>query len=360
MESTRKGTGYIKRILAIIIAITIIVNILVLLHFKQPLRYEQQYQNRINQSRKQFLYLVQTEECLPDNLLGKPVLGDAYTADVLVLSFKRECKYDKNMKHLIYIYSQDKGTTWESGRNYLYTFAKEHLKTYTYYIFMDDDLDFFVTKSKFLQEELVQQVQQSDVSILRQFEDFLLRSKPALSAPFRINYSPDDDPYDIVECCLGNYNVDTQWNLSEKVPMIRFDECFIAIHKDAVDHIMPIITKYEHIDVWGSCKYFHMKAYFMFRKQMSRFTPMTVYNKRHNTYPQNTVTYPDVISNILLETPNKLREKPIFLNAKRGLAIKSVQTYIMVDPRKPPFQLAPIEDPIAPWKYIDILENESR
>ncbi|CAH1781460.1 unnamed protein product [Owenia fusiformis] len=360
MERTRKRMCYIKRKLAIIIAITIIVNILASLHFKQPLCYEQQDQKRIIQSKKQFLYLVQTKECLPDNLLQTPVLGDANTADVLVLSFKRECKYNKNMKHVIYIYSQDKGTTWESGRNYLYTYAKEHLETYTYYVFMDDDLDFFVTKSKFLQESLLQQVQQSDVSILRQFEDFLLRSKPALSAPFRINYSPDDDPYDIIECCLGNYNVTAQWNLSEKVPMIRFDECFIAIHKDAVDHIMPIITKYEHIDLWGSCKYFHMKAYFMFRKQMSRFTPMTVYNKRHTPYLQNIVTYQDVISDILLKTPNEFREKPIFLNAKRGLAEKDVQTYIMVDPRKPPFQLAPIEDPITPWKYIDILENESR
>ncbi|CAH1781465.1 unnamed protein product [Owenia fusiformis] len=362
MESTRKCACKNKRILAIIIVIIIFVNILASLHFKQPLRYEQQYQNRINQSRKQFLYLVQTEECLPDDLLQKPVLGDAYTADVLVLSFKGECQLENNTKHVmysLYTYSQDNGSTWESGRNYLYTYAKEYLRPYTYYIFMDDDLDFLVTKSKFLQDELVQQVK-TNVPILRQFEDFLLRSKPALSAPFRINYSPTDDPYDIRECCLGNYNFDALWNLPERVPMIRFDECFIAIHKDAIDYMMPMIRKYEHTDLWGSCKHFHMKAYFMFRRQMSRFTPMTVYNKRHKTNPQDTVTYADVISNILLETPNELRAKPIFLNAKRGLAKKYVQTYIMVDPRKPPFQLAPIKDPIAPWKYIDISENESR
>ena len=86
---------------------------------------------------KNFLYLMQTESCIPKNLLSPSVLGDplACNCDVLVLGFKRRCteKYSSHIKH-IFQYS-----TWTTGREFLYNDSIKSGKKYMYYIFMDDD-----------------------------------------------------------------------------------------------------------------------------------------------------------------------------------------------------------------------------
>ena len=50
-----------------------------------------------------FIYLLQTEQCLPQNLALSTRIGDSKTCncDVIVLSFKAECQH-KNSSHISY------------------------------------------------------------------------------------------------------------------------------------------------------------------------------------------------------------------------------------------------------------------
>ena len=88
---------------------------------------------------KSFLYLTQTEECLPAYLLSNDTLGDPSlcNCDVIILSYKRRCQYSSH-PHIQNIF--DPTTTWNSGRNLLYTTAMNRTEKYLYYVLMDDDL----------------------------------------------------------------------------------------------------------------------------------------------------------------------------------------------------------------------------
>ena len=64
---------------------------------------------------KRFVYLVQTESCLPSYLANKINLGEESSCrcDVIVISYKEKCT-SNNFTHVQYIYSK---CTWTSGRN---------------------------------------------------------------------------------------------------------------------------------------------------------------------------------------------------------------------------------------------------
>ena len=87
-----------------------------------------------------FLYLLQTESCLPDGLRSIEALGNATAChcDVLVLSYKQTCN-DTPPAHVEYI-SASSPTSWSEGRNLLFGVAMGRSEKYLYYIFMDDDL----------------------------------------------------------------------------------------------------------------------------------------------------------------------------------------------------------------------------
>jgi len=84
-----------------------------------------------------FIYLTQTEQCLPLNLANS--IGDSYTCncDVVVLSYKAECK-ELTPSHVTYVYEPQ--STWGSGRNTLYFCALNRAASYHYYMFLDDDI----------------------------------------------------------------------------------------------------------------------------------------------------------------------------------------------------------------------------
>ena len=72
-----------------------------------------------------FLYLLQTEICLPSNLLTNEALGDGHLDfHVIVLSFKQRCD-DNSLPHVDYIFNSS--TTWTTGRNILYETAMKYL-----------------------------------------------------------------------------------------------------------------------------------------------------------------------------------------------------------------------------------------
>ena len=121
-----------------------------------------------------FLYLVQTESCLPDKLLTS--IGNASNGqcDILVLSYKQECPKILTASHNIE-YILNSSTTWTTGRNLLYDIAMRRIRSerYLYYIFMDDDIELQYHDGH---------AKQSTGNPWREFEQFLKRLEPAVAA----------------------------------------------------------------------------------------------------------------------------------------------------------------------------------
>ena len=86
-----------------------------------------------------FLYLIQTESCVPDHLESVEAFGNALSCqcDVLVLSYKQACSKTVS-PNIEYLYNSS--TTWATGRNLVYKVAMKRSEKYLYYIFMDDDI----------------------------------------------------------------------------------------------------------------------------------------------------------------------------------------------------------------------------
>ena len=87
---------------------------------------------------KTFIYLTQTEQCLPPNLVTSSEIGDPKTChcDVIVLSFQTECQ-GQHSSHITYLFDPETG--WGTGRNVLYFAAINRKQDYHYYIFLDED-----------------------------------------------------------------------------------------------------------------------------------------------------------------------------------------------------------------------------
>ena len=92
-------------------------------------------------SKKLFVYLIQTEQCIPDYFLtGNQLLGDPDECrrDVIVFSFKKKC-LNSTLSHVQYIYSSAP-TTLNTGKNLIYKAAQARNVDYLYYVFADDDV----------------------------------------------------------------------------------------------------------------------------------------------------------------------------------------------------------------------------
>ena len=132
-----------------------------------------------NHQIKPFLYLVQTESCLLDNLLNPQMFGHKSEHDVLVLSWKSNCSTTKHSTpsyNIRYIFRP--GTTWSSGRSILYELAMNSLQSYLYYIFLDGDLSYHFSNSDF------EKTYRKSNTSLEVFEYFLLKYEPAIGVPF--------------------------------------------------------------------------------------------------------------------------------------------------------------------------------
>ncbi|KAL9971609.1 hypothetical protein ACROYT_G017795 [Oculina patagonica] len=89
-------------------------------------------------TRKLFIYLTETEQCLPPNLATSSQIGDPETCncDVIVLRYRVRCQEDKR-SHISYLF--DPNTLFASGRNVLFFAAMDRRPGYHYYIFINDD-----------------------------------------------------------------------------------------------------------------------------------------------------------------------------------------------------------------------------
>ncbi len=187
-----------------------------------------------------FIYLTQTERCIPTYLKSPEVIGDteACQCDVIILSYKTEC-IDTSLPHVQYIFNSSNAITWTVGRNMLYKAARERKEKYIHYILMDDDVqlilvDKSITKNPWrIYEESLKTFQPAVVIIL----DLSKRSKfPKKLLPER----PD--------CEVTRY-----------IQIYRIDGLFSAYHYQVIDYILPYTTTYDSESWWWSQEYTNIK-----------------------------------------------------------------------------------------------------
>ena len=188
----------------------------------------------LEQSPRTFLYLLQTEDCLPEHLKDPEAIGNdtACQCDVLVLSYRSKC-YNATSPHIEYIFNSS--TTWATGRNLLYEAALERNMNYLYYIFMDDDI-YLETKSP-----------GNPINPWRLFEDFLERIEPAvgIADASGCEYLPSVYKARKEQGCILDDGADY-------VPTPRFDAAFNAFHHKAVGHLLPYTAMFDAICWWYS------------------------------------------------------------------------------------------------------------
>ncbi|KAL9950936.1 hypothetical protein ACROYT_G043509 [Oculina patagonica] len=223
-------------------------------------------------SSKPFIYLTQTEQCLPAKLSSSRGIGDNKTCncDVIVLSYRKECQ-EKKRSHISYIFVRE--STWTSGRNILYFVAKERMRSYHYYIFLDDDVD--LGFNSFTPQEMKM------LTPFRAFERWLLDNEPAVGVTEYPNKRQN------VRFILERRRMLCGINeTSMVVPVFWIDAILNAFHHKAIDHILPYPTKYDKQSWWSSQLHVTCSVELKFRGQALLFVPITAYNGQHRDYPR--------------------------------------------------------------------------
>ena len=188
---------------------------------------------------KPFIYLVQTEQCLPQQWASSARIGDSKTCncDVIVLSYKEECQ-DEKPAHISYVFAKE--STWATGRNLLYFVAIERIRHYHYYIFLDDDVD--LEFNSFSSQQIKR------LTPLRAFEQWLLEDEPAVG--------------------VGNCNGSAETLLTRRgwicgvkessvvLPVVWFDALFNAFHHKAHFALSYTIWQRELVDFSVTCNLF--------------------------------------------------------------------------------------------------------
>jgi len=197
---------------------------------------------KVKMSKKKFVYLVQSEVGLPDNI--KDLRNK--DSDVIVLSWK------KPVQNAIFF----PFSTWTEGRNRL---LKEVVDTdYLYYIFIDEDIrlektDFHKGKEK---------------CPWRLFERLLLDYEPAVGVP--------------------DYNWPL-WDKAEKEveSTNKFDACVTAIHKNALKVLLPYYDGHDGITWWFSNNYVEYISNLLYPSHILRYNAIKVINKKGRPYPRS-------------------------------------------------------------------------
>ena len=119
---------------------------------------------------KSFIYLTQTEECLPPNLASSAEIGDpeSCNCDVIVLSYKSECEHPaRALTSLICLNRQPRGPQDECAVFY----CNERQPGYHFYILLDDDIT--LGFNAFTSSEM------QKLQPFRVFEEWLMDYEPA-------------------------------------------------------------------------------------------------------------------------------------------------------------------------------------
>ncbi|KAL9950944.1 hypothetical protein ACROYT_G043519 [Oculina patagonica] len=277
---------------------------------------------------KPFIYLAQTEQCLPAKLSSFREIGDNKTCncDVIVLSYRKECQ-EKKTSHISYIFVTE--STWTSGRNILYFVARERIRSYHYYIFLDDDVN--LKFNSFTPQEMKM------MSPFRAFERWLLDNEPAVG----VTDYPDNRQN--VKVIFERQRILCGINeTSMVVPVMWIDAIFDAFHHKAIDHILPYPTKYDKESWWRSQLHVICSVELKFRGQALAFVPITVYNDQHRDYPRKIENYDAQVHAFVEEIQNRApiayRNRTLFDELKNTPATEyflKTTTYCMNTTRHP-------------------------
>ena len=277
-----------------------------------------------------FLYLLQTESCLPNHLRSIEVIGNASICqcDVLVLSFEQLCNVTPPA-HIEYLFNSS--TSWGMGRNLLFEVAMRKDEKYLYYIFMDDDI---VLRTK------------TTKNPWRIFEDFLKRVEPAVGAVDIGDYIWLYRAYKGREkkgCSLKEP--------SDYLPVARHDAAFNAFHYKAVEHILPYSCTLDAISWTYAALYANIKIEVTFAGQSVLHTELLADNFVHRPYPRT--SWPTdgdwlaIMHDVEADLPEKYRKARLFLEWKKdGLNHEHLSSALCLPPQPP-------RTPIKPFAYLD-------
>ena len=241
-----------------------------------------------------FLYLLQTESCIPNRLMSIKAFGNSTDChcDVLVLSYNLTCN-DTPPAHVEYI-SASSPTSWSEGRNLLFGVAMKRNKEYLYYIFMDDDI---ILKTK------------ATGNPWRSFEDFLRRIVPAVGA---VDITKRTLEARKLQGCSLN-------GTQEYIPAAHYDAAFNAFHYQAVEYILPYPLNFDNTSWWLSQWYVIIKSKVMFPGQVVLCTGLIANNPKHRAYPRKRPSvheFQDVIKLVQDDLPNKYQNASLLLEWK--------------------------------------------
>lgn len=284
--------------------------------------------------RKQFVYLVQTEQCLPSHLAESIDVAQNCNCDIIVLSFQAKCNKSIIPSHTSYIFYPQ--TTWGSGRNVLYFTALNRRLPYRYYIFLDDDVTF--SFNKMTPPDL------RKTQPLRVVQDWLLEYEPVLGVlDYAVHHGAEWTLQRRRQLC-GIHDT------SLVMPVVWFDALFHAFHRKAVAHILPYNNKYEKESWWVSALHIMAVLGLKFRGQALLFAAVTVGNPKHREYPRSTehfnARWRSFIEEIQREAPTAYRNCIIFEEHKENLAQYTLKssTYCINVTR---------HHPVVPYAYLD-------
>ncbi|XP_068713916.1 uncharacterized protein [Montipora foliosa] len=221
--------------------------------------------------RKPFIYLTQTEKCIPLRLLESIGINDTCNCDVLVLSYQAECT-ELSSVNVAYLF--ERSSTWSSGRNALYFAAVNRTSGYHYYIFLDDDVN--VIFNNFTPPDLKKKLP------LQSFQQWLLHYEPVVGVLDYLFHHGAVWTFERRKALCGIRN-DTSLSL----PVVWFDAAFNAFHYKAIADILPYDTQYDDTSWWLSQVVVITLVELKFRGQALLYVPATAKNPKHRQYPRH-------------------------------------------------------------------------
>ena len=247
---------------------------------------------------KDFVYLVQTPECLPSNLISPNFFGNENicNCDVIALSFKEQCE-SSLLPHIQYVHR--KNASWTKGRNLLLEHAKDKGNNYQYYIFIDDDIRLTFNELAPLKMNVS--------SPLRVFEKFLKEYEPVVGVT---DYEKHHGAKTMIakrkQLCK-----DSGLDKPIYIPTVHFDASFNAFHYKSLDYLLPYTTKYDDKCWWHAQRNLIAKVEVIFRGQAVMLTPVRSLNLMHSKYPRDDTNAQQIwssfIEDITHEIPSQYR-----------------------------------------------------
>ena len=286
-------------------------------------------------SSKPFVYLTETEKCLPPNLASPSQIGDPDTCncDVIVLSYRAKCQ-ENNRSHVSYLF--DPNTQFASGRNVLFFAAMDRRPGYHYYIFLDDDT--IIKHNKETPANMLK------LSPFRLVEKWLLDYEPAVGVlDYVLHHGASFVRQTRKDLCGIN-------DSSLVIPTAYYDAIFNAFHHKAIEHILPYPTQYEDVNIFTCNRHAMIVVEVKFSGQALLFAGVTANNTQHRGHDRSKINFTEFsrefITSIKQEAPPALRShvlfKQIYRRPKPYLTRQS-RSYCAIVTR---------HQPITPYRHL--------